>query len=93
MRFDYELYNSYCAYYNTDICIICENRHKEHKIISYGSIFPDIKKIKEKVNDFISKKEAFKNVIKNIINKFNILMDKMDKYFEINEDIMKCYGN
>ena len=77
----YELYNSYCTDCNTDICVICENQHNGHKIISYGSIFPDIKKIKEKVNDFISKKEAFKNDIKNIINKLNILMDTIDKYF------------
>jgi len=90
---DYELYNSYCADCNTDICVICETQHKGHKIISYGSIFPDIKKIKEKVNVFISKKEAFINDIKNIINKLNILMDTIDKYFEINEDIIKCFGN
>ena len=89
----YESYNSYCTDCNTDICIICENQHNGHKILSYGKIFPDIKKIKEKVNDFISKKEAFKNDIKNIINKLNILMSTMDKYFEINEDIIKCYGN
>ena len=89
----YELYNSFCTDCNTDICVICENQHNGYKIISYGSFFPDIKKIKEKVNVFISKKEAFKNDIKNIINKLNILMDTIDKYFEINEDIMKCYGN
>ena len=66
--------------------------HNEHKIISYGSIFPNIKKIKDETSNYNNKKEAFKNDIKNIIEKLNNLIYTIDNYWAIYEDI-NSYGN
>ena len=67
--------------------------HKEHKIASYGRMLPDMMKIKEDANTFYEKKEAFKNDIKDIINKLNNLINSIDDYYGVYEDIIKCYGN
>ena len=88
-----EFYNSYCDDCKRDTCISCEMEHTGHKIITYGSILPNIKKIKEEKDEFYNKKEALKKDIKDIINKLNNLIYTMDDYFEIYEDIINSYGN
>jgi len=88
-----ESYISYCQNCKRDLCTICGNEHNEHKIISYGSIFPNIKKIKYETSNFNDKKEAFKNDIKNIIEKLNTLIYTLDNYWGIYEDIINSYGN
>ena len=88
-----ESYISYCQNCKRDLCTICENEHNEHKIISYGSIFPNIKKIKDETSNFNDKKEIFKNDIKNIIEKLNNLIYTIDNYWGIYEDIINSYGN
>ena len=88
-----ESYISYCHNCKKDLCTICENEHNEHNIISYGSIFPNIKTIKEETSNFNDKKEAFKKEIKNIIEKLNNLIYTMDNYWGIYEDIINNYEN
>ena len=41
--------------------------HSGHKIISYGSILPNVKKIKEEAKNLNDKKEEIKNEIKDIL--------------------------
>ena len=89
----YESYFSYCKTCKRDMCLACEEEHAEHETISYGSILPKEKKLKEEMNDFYNKKEVFKNDINNIINKLRNLINLVDKYYEIYEDIIKSYGN
>ena len=67
--------------------------HKEYKIASYGGMLPDMVKIKEDENTFYKRKEAFKNDIKDIINKLNNLINSIDDYYGVFEDIIKSYGN
>ena len=38
--------------------------HSEHKIISYGGLLPNLKKIKEESNDLNNKIEEFKKDIR-----------------------------
>ena len=38
-----------------DICLSCEMDHSEHKIISYGGLLPNLKKIKEESNELNNK--------------------------------------
>ena len=33
-------------------CVACETEHQGHEIITYGSLLPNLKKIKEEVNNF-----------------------------------------
>ena len=71
-----------------DICLSCEMDHSEHKIISYGGLLPNLKKIKEESNDLNNKIEEFKKDIRVIINKLNKLIDASDIYFRIYQDII-----
>ena len=82
----YESYYSYCMDCKKDLCVVCEMKHKVHKITYYGSILPDIKKVKEETNNFKSKKEDLKNIIKEIINNLNNLIYSIDNYFKIYEN-------
>ena len=89
----YEQLNSYCTDCHEDLCSNCEKSHSNHKIITYGSIIPEIKKIKEKTNNFNNKKEELKNEIKETINKLNNLMNILDNYFGIYQDVINNYEN
>ena len=88
-----ETFFSYCLDCKKDICMICESEHNGHKIVTYGSIFPNLNKLKEETNNFNSKKEGLKNDIKGVINKLNYLLETLDNYYEIYEDVINCYGN
>ena len=87
----YENYISYCNNCKKDICVTCEMEHKEHNIITYGSILPNIKKIKEDINNFNSHREKLKKDIQDIINKLNIVLKTLNEYFSIYEDIINSY--
>ena len=89
----YEPYNSYCTECLKDICTICEMEHSGHKIITYGSILPNIKKIKEEKEEFNNRKEALKEDIREIVNKLNKLIYIIDDYYGIYEDVLNSYGN
>ena len=88
-----DLYFSFCKKCQKDICLTCESEHNGHKIIGYGSIIPDIKKMKKEANIFNQKKEKLKNDINSIINKLNNLAFLIDNYFKIYEDIINSYEN
>ena len=88
-----EPYNSYCSDCKKDICLSCEMDHIEHKIISFGEILPNLKKIKQESDDFYNKIEKFKNNIRVIINKLNKLIETSEIYFGIYQDIINSYGN
>ena len=67
--------------------------HSEHKIISFGGILPNLKKIKEESDNFNNKIEEFKKDIRDIINKLNKLIESTDIYFGIYQDIINSYEN
>ena len=67
--------------------------HSEHKIISFGGILPNLKKIKEESDNFNNKIEEFKRDIRDIINKLNKLIESTDIYFGIYQDIINSYEN
>ena len=89
----YESYFSYCESCKKDICLTCEEEHSNHKTISYGGILPKEKRLKEEMNELYNKKEVLKNDIHEIIKKLKNLINSVDKYYEIYEDIIKIYGN
>ena len=89
----YETYFSYCKDCKKDLCVACEMEHEGHKIITYGSILPNVKKVKEETNNFNVKKEELKNDIKSIIYKLNNLIDSIDNYYGIYQGIINSYGN
>ena len=89
----YESYYSYCSDCKKDLCVSCENEHEGHKIITYGSLLPNVKKVKEEISNFNIKIEEFKNNIKNMINILNNLIYSIDNYYSIYQSIINSYGN
>lgn len=89
----YENYISYCSDCKKDICTTCELEHSGHNIITYGSILPNVKKIKEEINIFQNTIDKLKNDIKEIIDKLNSLVYSLDEYFGIYNDILNGYEN
>jgi hypothetical protein len=71
----------------------CENEHNNHKIISYGKIFPNIENIKMKRDELKIKIDKFNNDIKEIINILNRTMENMEYYYNIINDIINNYNN
>ena len=87
----YELYNSYCQNCKKDICVICEKDHNKHEIIYYGSIIPDVNKMKNNFKELRNKIEEYKNFILEVINKLNSVMENLDIYYKINNDILSKF--
>ena len=89
----YEGYSSYCKDCKIDICLMCENEHAEHKIISYGRIMPNIKDLKEDINNQKEKISEFIKGIEDIINKLNKLIDNIDIFYKIYTGMIENYEN
>ena len=83
-----EKYVKYCNNCKLNICLVCESEHENHSSTSYGSIMPNVGKIKEKMNEFKKEIDLFKNKVENIISKLKKVKDNLDKYYEINEKLL-----
>ena len=81
-----DTYSFYCNDCKKDICDLCEKQHIEHEKITYGSIIPDINKIKMDKNNLNKLLNKLKNDIKGIISKLNVLMDNLDIYYNTYDD-------
>ncbi len=79
----FDAYKYYCSDCNKDICTSCENEHKDHNLISYGSIMPDINSMKNELTDTKEKILKLKAIINDIMFKLNNLNKNLDNYFEI----------
>jgi len=87
-----ETFNKFCKKCNIDICMICENEeHSQHDIVDFSKILvnnTDLLKIKEDLKISIDK---FKYKINTITKIFNRMVDIIDTYFKINNDIINNY--
>ena len=83
-------FNSYCNKCKKNLCLICEDKHKEENdIIYYKDIITNINNIKnEELN---LKYEKFNNDIKEIIKRLNKVMDNIQIYYHIYNDIINNY--
>ena len=89
----YESFLSFCEQFKKDICLIYENAHKDHKVISYEAIIPNVDKIKKEIQNFKDKIDEYKDYIDEIIDKLNNLMDFFDTYYQIYKHIINNYEN
>ena len=78
-----EAYIGYCNDCKSDICNICQNVHRQHYVIQYGNIMPDIESSKKKLEILNIRIKNLKTDIKNIIKKLNLLNYNLDNYYEI----------
>ena len=68
-----EAFIEYCEDCNIDICLLCSNEHKNHKIILYQDKLIDIDKLKKKMKEFKNEINKLKNNLEEIMNKLKII--------------------
>ena len=90
-----ENYISYCEECKMNLCLFC-NEHKNHKWIMFTDILPnkeELNHIKEEFNKniklFIKEMEILKKLILTVLNE---VKNKMNIYYQINEDIINNYN-
>jgi len=91
-------YNSYCEECKYDLCVLCKKDHRQHKIISYDEIIPEIYHredfndeytIKQNINDW---KKDFNSRIEFIIDRLNNVKKNMEIYFKFIEKNLLNYN-
>jgi len=88
-----EVYNSYYKDCLKNICVIYESEgeHTDHNIITFGKIMPNIKALKEEINNQREKISQFIYGIEEIINKLNSLIDNIEIYYKIFNNLISNY--
>ena len=87
-----EKYISYCENCNENLCILCDG-HKEHKRILFSDILPKKEDLIEKNKELKDTIYRFNSEIKGLISILNDVMNKMNIYYKINEDMINNYNN
>ena len=93
-----EINKSYCFNCHKNICEICEDNHKNHKLINLEDIFLEDEELLEKKNELNKSKEElmkindyFSALIEAIKCKFQRLFNIKKKELEIKEKIIQDY--
>ena len=87
-----ESFNKYCKTCNNNICVICENKHKNHEILDLINLLideEDLLKLKEDLKNIRDKFKSKIKITKEILNKMIYLLNI---YYKINDDIMNNYN-
>ena len=86
-----ESYISYCNKCKKNICLLCENEHMEHEVLSYKNIIQNKNDVKSKLNILRKTIDLLSNNIKNIIDILNSVIENMEIYYKINSDFLDNY--
>ena len=84
-----ENYISYCNKCEKNICMSCENEHSEHSIIYYGKLIIQENKIINRMKEIRKEIDIFNNDIKEKINKLNKIIENIEEYYKIIDNIIK----
>ena len=88
-------YNSliiYCKDCKKNICLMC-NEHNNHNCEFFGDIIPNIDRIKEKMNVMKKELDSFNNIINTKINKLRKIIENMEKYYNILNNILTNFDS
>ena len=86
-----ERYESYCKTCKKNLCMICENNHDKHEIISYDKILIENDKIIENKKEIRKEIDEFEDKINNIIKELEIIKEYIEEYYKIINDIIQNY--
>jgi hypothetical protein len=67
----------------------CENDHNEHSIIYYGKLIIKENKIIDRMKEIRKEIDIFNNDIKEKINKLNKIIENIEEYYKIIDNIIK----
>ena len=88
-----EVLIKYCNDCNIDICKGCLNEHKYHNLISYKDKLIDIKNLRKKINELRNIINIYKTNLEGVIRKIKAIIENIDIYYSINNDILNYYEN
>ena len=90
-RIHKEIFTSYCKKCKINLCTLCENNNKEHKINLLKEIIPNKKDLKEN----LAKIKRYIDQFGNIINKFNKILnnvkENLEQFYKIGKDLLNNY--
>ena len=86
-----EPFIKYCSKCNVNLCFSCEEDHETHETISLGELKPNIDEAKSKLMQMNEEINFFNNKIEQIIKKLNELINIINIYYEINDNILNGY--
>jgi len=86
-----ENYIKYCDECKMNLCLMCGQEHKNHKIILFEDMIPNIDKIKEYMNEFRKSIDIFNKNIEEIVNKLEKVRKNIEIYYNICNNIMNNY--
>ena len=81
----------YCKNCKEDLCFSCIKKHKKHDLLAYENELVDINILRKNMNLFEKVINQFKNNLEEIMKKFKKIMDNMDIFYKINNDILTNY--
>ena len=87
-----ENFISYCQDCKLNLCFLCEESHCGHNIIKLSKNIPKIKEIKKHLKDFEAKILKIKEIIDEIIEKFNKVKENLEKILNINVDLVNNFN-
>ena len=94
-----ESFISYCENCRENLCLLCETEHdnkygkKEHTIINYKDIMPNTENIETDMFNIKKKIDKIKKNIDDMIKMFNEVKENIDKFYEINFNILKNFNS
>ena len=87
-----ETFIKYCTQCNMNICYSCDETHEEdHNIIPLKDLKPNLDEANNNLLKIKQEIELFNDNIKEIIKQLNDLIDNMNIYYEINNNILNNY--
>ena len=86
-----DFFIKYCRKCKKNLCIMCDNEHKNHNIIFFGDLIQNLDTMKEKLSGVKQVVNIFNGKIKNIIRKLNELSEEIDIYYKIQIEMLNNY--
>ena len=80
----------YCKQHKTNICFLCQE-HKDHDLISLESLVPNIEEKRKILDELKINIDSINKTIKEVIDKLNGFMKYINKFYEINNNIIENY--
>ena len=87
-----EPFNKFCETCKKNICLICESNHSGHSFLELGALLTDEKDLLKIQGDLKNVIDKFKDKINYIYEIFNKMIDLLNIFYNINNNIIKDYN-
>ena len=85
---------SYCEACQLNLCEKCNTEDdKEHKIISFEEIMPNIENVEKNLKELKKVIDTFNAQISEMLKMLNQVKNNMNIYYTINDNLLKNYDN